>query len=155
MTYEAAVFLQFNTIINYIYKVSYRFIRNILGILKEFLNQDLCLLLQIIRNTLMIRFLKVIKKYRMHFNEHPTLYNDIINEFESWYGKINENTSINVIKKNTIEKSIKEMSEKNDIKISKDYRKVVKKFWYKGLALEERCFIRFICETGWTNNHKK
>ena len=22
-------------------------------------------------------------------------------------------------------------------------------------ALEERCFIKFICETGWTNNHKK
>ena len=100
-------------------------------------------------------FLITINKYRVHFNEHPTLYNDIINEFESWYGKINENTSINVIKENTIEKSIKEMSEKNDIKISKDYRKVVKKFWYKGLALEERCFIRFICETGWTNNHKK
>ena len=34
------------------------------------------------RNTMMIRLLKVIKKYRMHFNEHPTLYNDIINEFK-------------------------------------------------------------------------
>ena len=35
------------------------------------------------------------------------------------------------------------------------YRKVVKKYWYRGSALEERCFIRYICETGWTNNHKK
>ena len=29
------------------------------------------------------------------------------------------------------------------------------KYWYKGSALEERCFIRYICETGWNNNHKK
>jgi len=78
----------------------------------------------------------------------------IINELECWYGKIDGSTSINVIKKNTIEKSIKEMAEKNGIKISEDFIKVVKKFWYKGSTLEERYFIRFICETGWTNNHK-
>jgi len=47
------------------------------------------------------------------------------------------------------------MAKKNGIKISDDYRKVVKKILYKGSAREERCFIRFICETGWTNNHDK
>ena len=59
------------------------------------------------------------------------------------------------IKKNTIIKSLKELAEKNELKISEGYRKVVKKYWYRGSALEERCFIRYICETGWTNNHKK
>ncbi len=68
---------------------------------------------------------------------------------------MDDNININTIKKNTIIKSIKELAEKNDIKISEGYRKVVKKYWYKGSALEERCFIRYICETGWTNNHKK
>ena len=91
----------------------------------------------------------------MHFNEHPTLYNDVINEFGKWYGEIDDNISINTIKKNTIIKSLKELAEKNELKISEGYRKVVKKYWYRGSALEERCFIRYICETGWTNNHKK
>ena len=75
------------------------------------------------RNNMMIRLLKVIKKYRMHFNEHPTLYNDIINEFGKWYGEMDDNININTIKKNTIIKSIKELAEKKDIKISEGYRK--------------------------------
>ena len=79
-------------------------------------------------------------------NEHPTLYNDVINEFGKWYGEMDDNISINTIKKNTIIKSLKELAEKNDLKISEGYRKVVKKYWYRGSALEERCFIRYICE---------
>ena len=47
------------------------------------------------------------------------------------------------------------MAKKNGIKISEGYRKVVKKYWYKGSAEEEKCFIRFICETGWNYNHQK
>ena len=31
---------------------------------------------------MMIRLIKVIKKYRILFNEHPNLYNNIINELE-------------------------------------------------------------------------
>ena len=79
------------------------------------------------RNTMLIRLLEVIKKYRMHFNEHPTLYNDIINEFGNWYGENDDNISINSIKKNTIIKGLKELAEKNEIKISEGYRNVVKK----------------------------
>jgi hypothetical protein len=30
---------------------------------------------------MMIRLIKVIKKYRILFNEHPNLYNNIINDF--------------------------------------------------------------------------
>ena len=107
------------------------------------------------RNTMLIRLLEVIKKYRMYFNEHPTLYNNIINEFGNWYGEMDDNININTIKKNIIIKSLKELAEKNEIKISESYRKVVKKYCYKESALEERCFIRYICEAGWTNNHKK
>ena len=47
-----------------------------------------------------------------------------------------------------INKSIKDMAIKNDISISEGYRKVVKKYWYKGSSEEEKCFIRYICETG-------
>ena len=67
---------------------------------------------------------------------------------------MDDSITINTIKKNTIIKSLKELAEKNELKISKGYRKVIKKFWYKESALEERCFIRYICETSWTNNHK-
>ena len=67
---------------------------------------------------------------------------------------MNDNININTIKKNIIIKSLKELAEKNEIRISEGYLKVVKKYWYKGSILEERCFIRYICETGWTNNHK-
>ena len=91
----------------------------------------------------------------MHFNEHPNLYNNIINAFENWYGKIDENTNINTIKKNTINKSLKEIAEKNGTLINEGYKKVVKKFWYTGSVFEERCFYRYICETGCTNDHKK
>ena len=157
MTYGAAVFLQLNTIVNYIDEVCYRFMRNIIGLGKGTPKSRFMLAIGngSFRNTMMIRLLKVIKKYRMHFNEHPTLYNDVINEFGKWYGEIDDNISINTIKKNTIIKSLKELAEKNELKISEGYRKVVKKYWYRGSALEERCFIRYICETGWTNNHKK
>ena len=104
---------------------------------------------------MMIRLLKIIKKYRMHFNEHPKLYNNINNDFGNWYGKIDYNININSIKKNTINKSLKEITEKNEKKISGEYRKVVNKYCYKGIALGERCFNRYICETGWTNKYKK
>ena len=57
------------------------------------------------RNTMMIRLIKIIKKYRIHFNEHPNLYNNIINYFGKWYGKVEDNTNINAIKNNTIKKS--------------------------------------------------
>ena len=57
---------------------------------------------------MIIRLLKVIKKYRIHFNENPTLYNDIINEFGKWYGEMDDNININTIKIIII-KSIKEM----------------------------------------------
>ncbi len=98
---------------------------------------------------MLIRLIKVIKKYRILFNEHPNLYNNIINDFENLYGKIDENTNIDFIKKNTINKILKEISEKYGVKISEGYRKIVKKFWYNGSALEERCFIKYNCETGW------
>ena len=94
----------------------------------------------------MIRLIKVIKKYRMHFNEHTNLYNNIINEFGNWYDEMDDNININIIKKNTINKRLKELAEKNEIKISEGYRKVVKKYLYKGSVLEERCFIRYICK---------
>ena len=68
---------------------------------------------------------------------------------------IDENSNINFIKKNKIHKSLKEIAEKYGVKISEGYRKIVKKFWFKSSALEERCFIKYNCETGWTNNHKK
>ena len=83
---------------------------------------------------MMIRLIKVIKKYRILFNEHPNLYNNIINDFGNWYGKVDDNVNINAIKKNTINKSLK--AEKNEIKINDGYRKVVKKYWYKGSALD-------------------
>ena len=70
----------------------------------------------------------------MHFNEHPNLYNNIINEFRNWYGNIDENININAINKKTNNKSLKEIAQKNGIKISKGYRKVVKKFLYKDSA---------------------
>ena len=37
-------------------------------------------------------------------------------------------TNIKTIKKNTINKSLKELAEKNEIKINDGYRKVVKKY---------------------------
>ena len=37
---------------------------------------------------MIIRLIKVIKKYRMHFNEYPRLYNNIINEFGDWYSEM-------------------------------------------------------------------
>ena len=80
---------------------------------------------------MMIRLIKVIKKYRILFNEHPNLYNNIINDFGNWYGKVDDNVNINAIKKNTIIKSLKELAEKNEIKISEGYRKVVKKIGIK------------------------
>ena len=95
----------------------------------------------------MIRLLKVIKKYSLHFNEHPTLYNNIINECFELYGKVDNNTNLNVVKNKTINKSIKEMVEKNGI-ITEEHRKVIKKYCFKGSAEEEKCFIRYICETG-------
>ena len=67
---------------------------------------------------------------------------------------IDENSNINFIKKNKIHKSLKEITEKYGVKISEGYRKIVKKFWFKSSALEERCFFKCNCETGWTNNHK-
>ncbi len=48
-----------------------------------------------------------------------------------------ENTNINVIKKNTINKILKEIAEKNWIKISEG-------FWCEDSALEERYFKRII-----------
>ena len=47
------------------------------------------------------------------------------------------------------------MVEKNGLSISEGYRKVVKKYWYKGSSEEEKSFIRYIWETGWNKNHKK
>ena len=51
------------------------------------------------------KLLKVIKKYRMHFNEHPNLYINIINEFGNWYGEMEDNININSIKKTQKQKS--------------------------------------------------
>ena len=42
MTYGAAVFLQLNTIVNYIDEVCYRFMRNIIGLGKGTPKSDLC-----------------------------------------------------------------------------------------------------------------
>ena len=123
MTFGAAVFLQLNTIVNYIDEVCYR-----LGKGTPKSRFMLAITNGSFRNTMMIRLLKVIKKYRMYFNEHPTLYNNIINEFGNWYGEMDDNININTIKKNTIIKSLKELVEKNGIKNSESYRKVVKKY---------------------------
>ena len=157
MTYGAAVFLYLNTIVNYIDEECYRFVRNIIGLCKETTESRFMFAIAYgsFKITMMIRLLKVIKKYRMHFNEYHNLYNNIINAFGNWYGKIDENTNINTIKKNTNNKSLKEIAEKNGTLISEGYRKVVKKFWYTGSAFEDKCFYRYICETGCTNNHKQ
>ena len=83
------VFLQLNTVINYIDEVCYRFMRNILGLGKGAPESRFMVAIANIgfRNTIMIRLLKVKKKY----NEHPTLYNNIINKFLEWYGKVDNN----------------------------------------------------------------
>ena len=67
---------------------------------------------------MMIRLIKVIKKYKIHFKEQLNLYNIIINELGNWYGEMDDNTNIKTIKKNTINKSLKELAEKNEIKIN-------------------------------------
>ena len=67
----------------------HRFMRNIIGLCKETTESRFMFAIAYgsFKITMMIRLLKVIKKYRMHFNEHPNLYNNIINAFENWYGK--------------------------------------------------------------------
>ena len=67
---------------------------------------------------MMIRLIKVIKKYKIHFIEQLNSYNIIINEIGNWNGEMDDNTNIKTIKKNTINKSIKELAEKNEIKIN-------------------------------------
>ena len=64
VTYGAAYFLQLNTIVNYIDEVCYRFMRNIIVLMK---------------GTPESRFMfakinKSYKKYRFHFNGYPNLY---------------------------------------------------------------------------------
>ena len=63
-------FLQLNTIVNYIDEVCYRFIRNILGLGKGTPESRFMVAIanRGFGNTMMIRLLKVIKKYRLHFN---------------------------------------------------------------------------------------
>jgi len=48
---------------------------------------------------------------------------------------MDDNTNIKTIKKNTINKSLKELAEKMKLKLMMD-RKVVKKYWYKESALD-------------------
>ena len=67
---------------------------------------------------MMIRLIKVIKKYKIHFIEQLNLYNIIIIEIGNWNGEMDDNTNIKNIKKNTINKSLKELAEKNEIKIN-------------------------------------
>ena len=76
---------------------------------------------------MMIRLIKVIKKYKIHFNDQLNLYNIIINEIGNWNGEMDDNTNIKTIKKNTINKSLKELAEKMKLKLMMD-RKVVKKY---------------------------
>ena len=70
MTYGAAVFLQLNTIVNYIDEVCYRFMRNILGLGKGIHETKFMVAIAngVFRNTMMIRLLKVIKKYILHLS---------------------------------------------------------------------------------------
>jgi len=84
---------------------------------------------------MMIRLIKVIKKYKIHFIEQLNSYNIIINEIGNWNGEMDDNTNIKTIKKNTINKSLKELAEKMKLKLMMD-RKVVKKYWYKESALD-------------------
>ena len=58
------------------------------------------------QNTMMIRLNKFIKK---------------IDKFGNQYGEMDDDININVIKKNTIKKSLKEIAEKNEIKINVKY----------------------------------
>ena len=47
----------------------------------------------------MIKLIKFIQKYKIHFNEDLNLYNNIINKFRNWYGEMDDNIIINSIKK--------------------------------------------------------
>ena len=71
--------------------------RNIIGLDKGTIKSRLMLTKTIgsLKNTMKIRLLKVIKKYRIYFNEHPNLYNNIFNDFRKMYGKIDENFNSN------------------------------------------------------------
>ena len=82
-------FFQLNTIVDYIDEGCYRFMRNILGLGKGTPKSSFMVAIANggFRNTMMIRLLKVIMKYRVHFNEHPKLYNNIINKFFEWYNR--------------------------------------------------------------------
>ena len=66
MTFGAAVFLQLNTIVYYIDEVCFRFMRNIIGLGKGTPKSRYKLVIAngSFRKTMMIRLLKVIKKYR-------------------------------------------------------------------------------------------
>lgn len=88
--YGAEDFLQLYTIVNYIDEVYFRFMRNILGLGKW--TPKSRFMLAIINEVSEIQWclLKIINKYRIYFNKHPKLYNNIINDFSKLYGKVDE-----------------------------------------------------------------
>jgi len=69
MTYGVAVFLHLNTIVNYIDEICYIFMRNIIGLGKGTPKSRFMLAIVngSFKNTMMIRLLEVIKKYRNAF----------------------------------------------------------------------------------------
>ena len=98
-------------------------------------------------NKLMPRLVKVIRKYQKHFQEFSSYYLSIWNQFWEWIGWSNNKEKVN-LKKIVNEKSLTSLPSFHNIKIGKDYIKVIERYWFKDSdSRADQYVLRFYSES--------
>ena len=129
----------------------YQYFRSIINLKNNIKNNLLRLVLNLpkIEYLLFNRLLDIIDKYKIHFNEELTIYNDIINEFNKITNadkyKYNKNKRYYKIKESIILK----MGKEENIKINKKYINYHNKYYYKYPDRRDALLIKLFCNYGY------
>ena len=151
LIYGLSIYLDNERVMESIEKLRLKYFRSIINLKNNIKNNLLRLVLNLpkIEYLLFNRLLDIIDKYKIHFNEELTIYNDIINEFNKITNadkyKYNKNKRYYKIKESIILK----MGKEENIKINKKYINYHNKYYYKYPDRRDALLIKLFCNYGY------
>ena len=153
LTYGMCIFLDDKRIMESVETARLKYFRSILGT-KNNINNNLIrlvLCLPKMEYLLFNRLLNVIDKYKLHFEENITIYDEIVNAF-------NERTNANLLPSERLRymnikySIINATAKQENIIINKNYINYHNKYYYKYADRRDGLLIRFFCKYGFFNS---
>lgn len=149
LSYGLCVYLDWGNLMESLEKTRLKYFRSILGTKDNVSSNLLRVVLNLPKMEYLLynRLLNVVCKYQYHFNQRPTIYDNILSAFQN---RVQCTPTMNMVQRYSHIKfiNIKMMAKYAKININQQFIPIMQKYYYKYPDRRDGLMIRYLCNYG-------